>query len=201
MNKIVFMKNKLILKLIFCIICLNSKAQSPISFYASPNPCDSYTNIFFTTSQKDTLSLGIYNMTGSLITSVFSDAVLPAGTYSVNYITSNLSDGFYVMILKINSKYNGARLIKMNSVGLNNNTMANTDVVIFPNPFNDYLNIISDNTSNVEIYDLSGKLVLKEFIVNNIINVSNLANGTYNLKVYTKDNLLIKNKKIVKLNK
>jgi hypothetical protein len=195
------MKKNFLLLFAFCVFISKYNAQTPVSFYASPNPCDSYSNIFFTTSQKDTLSLDVYNMAGDLKQNVFSGAVLPVGTYSVTYQTNNLTDGIYLLMLKINSKNNGAKLIKMQNVGLNNNTLLNNDVVVFPNPTNDKINLTYIGKTRFVLTDLTGKLVLEGLTLNNSIDISNFLNGTYNLQVYNENNKLIKNQKIIKLSK
>jgi len=195
------MKIKNILIFTFCLFILIHKAQTPISFYASPNPCDSYTNIFFTTSQKDTLSLDVYNRFGTLQKNIFSGAVLPAGTYSVTYQTNNLTDGVYIISLKINSKYNGAKLVKMQNVGINTNTVSNNDVVIFPNPTYDKINLTNVDKTYFVLTDLTGKYILEGLTINNSIDVSNILNGIYILQVYDENKMLIKKQKIIKLSK
>jgi len=71
-------------------------------------------------------------------------------------------------------------------------------IKIYPNPFNDYIQIVSDNNINIKIYDNLGKLRLsKENIKNDKIDVSFLNRGIYFItiqtanKIYTKK--LIKN--------
>jgi ASPIC/UnbV protein/type IX secretion system substrate protein/VCBS repeat protein len=66
-------------------------------------------------------------------------------------------------------------------------TEAESDAfVIYPNPANDIINIKSKSNAAIikaEIFDLTGKLILKKESVNNTIPVSTLSSGTYIMKV------------------
>lgn len=72
-----------------------------------------------------------------------------------------------------------------------------TDVLeIFPNPTHNIININSNKKINkIELYDLQGKLILKENETDQI-NISNLKEGVYFIKIYTNNGLQIK--KIIK---
>jgi hypothetical protein len=64
-----------------------------------------------------------------------------------------------------------------------------TNLVIYPNPATDKLNIESQDfvIDDVAVYSIDGKLILeKTKLENNSINVSSLATGTYLLKLYGK---------------
>lgn len=58
---------------------------------------------------------------------------------------------------------------------------ADSDFMIYPNPANDFVIIGNDiiGQCDVTVYDMSGKIMLKEKIDNNILDVSNIPNGTY----------------------
>lgn len=70
----------------------------------------------------------------------------------------------------------------------------------FPNPVTNFLNIISHNNlpiNKIEVYDMMGKLMYTEKLFNSQkINLSNLDNGTYELKVYQEN--MISTEKIIK---
>jgi len=85
--------------------------------------------------------------------------------------------------------------IVIGTLGVNENILEN--VVVHPNPFNTDLNVnlpssISNNSISINLYDISGRMILnleEAKMINNTINVSNLdqlASGTYFLKI--KDN-------------
>ncbi|WP_298156944.1 FG-GAP-like repeat-containing protein [Flavobacterium sp.] len=62
----------------------------------------------------------------------------------------------------------------------------NDAFVIFPNPVSDILNIKSKSNAAIikaEIFDMSGKMILKKESVNSTIPVNTLSNGTYIIKI------------------
>ncbi len=73
---------------------------------------------------------------------------------------------------------------------------ANSAVNVYPNPTSGILNITSATDAKVELTDISGKEVLLQTTVsaskNQQINVSNLNNGVYILKVSSNDSVVIK---------
>lgn len=71
------------------------------------------------------------------------------------------------------------------STGLNKN---NADrIQVFPNPVQDNINIQGiDNISNILIYSIDGALVKQGFLNKELFSVSDIANGTYLLKIIDK---------------
>ena len=69
--------------------------------------------------------------------------------------------------------------------GLTDNT-----IKIYPNPATDYVNVEGDGVKAIEVYSLAGGLVAAEKN-NNTISVSNLAKGTYIVKVATEDGVKV----------
>lgn len=62
-------------------------------------------------------------------------------------------------------------------------------LMVYPNPTKEYLSIFSklNAIALVEIYDLSGKKILKSQLLNNQLDVTQLAKGIYTLKIIEKD--------------
>ena len=58
-------------------------------------------------------------------------------------------------------------------------------LALYPNPATNILNINDNNLlgAEYEIYDMSGKLIIKDINNSNIINIENLCSGTYSLKI------------------
>ncbi|MBQ2574103.1 MAG: T9SS type A sorting domain-containing protein, partial [Bacteroidales bacterium] len=79
-------------------------------------------------------------------------------------------------------------------------------VTVFPNPFRSELTLLLDNfanrTANIEVYDMLGKMVLfqKTDATQNhyelVLNLGNLPNGTYTVRVSTAD--FVMNRNVVK---
>ena len=94
-----------------------------------------------------------------------------------------------------------------NNVFVDNIEIANSPVdieevdenglAIFPNPVKDVLNINYDKAiSQIDVYDVNGKLVKTFTTVGSSINVSDLSDGVYMLNIQTEEGLVVR--KIVK---
>lgn len=72
-----------------------------------------------------------------------------------------------------------------------------SSLAIFPNPVKDVLTINYDKAiSQIDVYDVNGKLVKTFTTVGSTVNVSDLSSGVYMLNLQTEDGLVVK--KIVK---
>ena len=72
-----------------------------------------------------------------------------------------------------------------------------SELSIFPNPVKDVLNINYDKAiSQIDVFDVNGKLVKTFTTVNGTINVSDLSDGVYMLNIQTEEGMMVK--KIVK---
>lgn len=78
-----------------------------------------------------------------------------------------------------------------------NNDPKNKEINLYPNPFKNQFNIKSKDAQAVELYDLSGKLVLKSNIENGTVNAGNLTKGVYIVKIIMKDQSFL-TKKVIK---
>lgn len=76
-------------------------------------------------------------------------------------------------------------------------TIVNNEINLYPNPFKDQFNIQNKNAESVQLYDLSGKLVLTSKIVDGSVTASNLPNGLYIVKILMKDQSFV-TKKLIK---
>lgn len=72
--------------------------------------------------------------------------------------------------------------------------IVNNEVKIFPNPFKDEFSVSNSNADTYEMYDLSGKLVLKGNIQNKKVNANSIQKGVYLLKIIMKDGSSISKK-------
>ena len=82
------------------------------------------------------------------------------------------------------------------TLGINQNDLKGT-IAIYPNPVKDILEFKTiENVSKVEIYDISGRILISNSISENKIDLSYLKSGNYILKLYTEKGVM--NTKIVK---
>jgi alpha-tubulin suppressor-like RCC1 family protein len=68
---------------------------------------------------------------------------------------------------------------------------------VYPNPVKDILNFDTEEAIiKIAVYDLSGRMIFSDTVLNNTVDVSNLKTGSYVLKAFTKNG--VGNAKIVK---
>lgn len=105
------------------------------------------------------------------------------------------SDG-KIIIVGLFTQYNNSvrnHIARINSARLSLNESQTGTVQIYPNPVKDVLNLsLSDVVSakEYEIYDLVSKKIAATSLKENNINVSNLSNGVYILKIKTDEGVL-----------
>jgi len=106
-------------------------------------------------------------------------------------------DNGYLIIGESESfnQYVSMYIVKMDSLGLGNYTspvenyiINNNEFLIYPNPANDIVCIEFENNKTnygIEIFDISGRQVLKRFSYDyqNYINIDNLKNGLYMVRI------------------
>ncbi len=136
-----------------------------------------------------------------LTISPMTGTVAAAGTkpLTLNFNTTNLTGGIYQAFVKLLSNDLDNPIVTVPVVlevfptGLNDKEKA--AVMVFPNPVQDQVKITSNTTiRNITITDLNGKVVYNG--LEQTINISSLATGTYLVKVETA--LGVSNTKFVK---
>jgi hypothetical protein len=158
---------KKIFLLLLCVKFFSICAQSSNidSLYINPNPCDSVTTIYFTISGTDTVSLDVYDNLAQLKKNFYTNAILPSGSYTINYITDSLPNGSYFVRLKVNSTFKIVKLLKVIGVGINERPFSLPDITVYPNPSNDKLiiefNSDKEEMASISLYDVTGTLVIE----------------------------------------
>ncbi|MEI6122045.1 MAG: T9SS type A sorting domain-containing protein [Bacteroidota bacterium] len=94
---------------------------------------------------------------------------------------------------------NGTILKYTHATGIDENTTAESEVTIYPNPAKDKITVTitqenQQNQSQIAIYTLQGQLILQTALTNatNEIDISNLSLGVYFLKVVNDNNASVK---------
>lgn len=79
-----------------------------------------------------------------------------------------------------------------------NDLLSSSDVSIYPNPAKDLIYIESNHrVLHIKVYDLMGKQVLTEKLLNRAINIKNLTQGLYLLKLLDKSGSELKREKLI----
>lgn len=77
--------------------------------------------------------------------------------------------------------------------GLENNLASSLEVAIYPNPASDQLTIVSNQTINeLTIIDITGKMILTTKQNTDVVNVADLSNGVYFIKLITEEGTITK---------
>lgn len=76
---------------------------------------------------------------------------------------------------------------------LGNDVLSLDNVVVYPNPATEVINLKGTHQSDeLYVYDMNGKLLMSSTLSASTIDISALANGTYNLMIKRNDNFIIK---------
>jgi len=132
-----------------------------------------------------------WSSSGSLI--LFGNPVVmtaqSSGGYTMTGTDANGCSGVFKFVIDVDA-----------CTGINELANAGNDVTVYPNPTTGFFKLSSKGTEikSAEVFDITGKSVFSESIKNNTadINISQLANGIYSVKVTTGET--VKYLKIIK---
>ncbi|MEO7976687.1 T9SS type A sorting domain-containing protein [Flavobacterium sp.] len=154
---------------------------------------ESSTSITYTTTVASTLTLVFdSNFTGTVkVNNISYTATAGIVTVSLPAGANTITKGSVANLFYMSTAYNTtARMASNNSV---EETLKRSKLTLYPNPVLSELNIDSDKAiQKVEVYNLSGGLVNTQQGNNNIVDMSNLANGSYLVKVHTESSVTAK---------
>jgi hypothetical protein len=71
-------------------------------------------------------------------------------------------------------------------------TINDKAVTVYPNPTNSILYVNGMQNASIQIFDLAGKLLINQQNADNQINVSNLQNGIYSVKITNESGTVIR---------
>ncbi|OOV19606.1 T9SS type A sorting domain-containing protein [Flavobacterium sp. LM4] len=154
---------------------------------------ESSTAITYTTTAASTLTLVFdSNFTGTIkVNNISYTATSGVVTVSLPAGANTITKGSVANLYYISTTYNTTA--RMSSHGSVEEEVASAKLALYPNPVSNELNIDSDKAiQKVEVYNLTGALVNSQAGNNNTIDMSDLANGSYLVKVYTENSLTTK---------
>lgn len=113
----------------------------------------------------------------------------------------SLADGNGNVLIESDGNYGGGFTKAFSKGALGVNDQQIVEVNVYPNPTTGIVNLVSGkNIDNVNVYDVSGRLVKTVNKISSdksVLDLSNLANGTYILKIQT-DKKVVTKKVIIK---
>jgi len=175
----------------FCIILFiitfsNAYTQTNDTLWVYPNPFATIANIHFETSQADTISLTIFDITGHTQKTFFQNILLPNGSYSFQWIANNTPEGLYLVSLKIGTtKTINKKLLKTDNTTTAITDLTNTNFQPYPNPTTDQITLPQDGTKTITIANLTGQVVKTLLTDQKVISLSDLPNATYIFTIST----------------
>jgi len=173
---------------------------STVDYLTTPPPINNFSQIYADSIIVD--SLNWVTVKGSLIADS-SYSFISIGNFFQNYLTDTLhlnpinhSKGYYYIDDVCISEDS---LTCNSTVGIND-PKGKYELILFPNPFSNELNITVKEHDAVEliIYDLTGRIIIKNSFRNSaVIKTGHLAKGLYLYEVRSREGI-IKTGKIVK---
>jgi len=168
-------------------------------------PCDVPTGLHTTDIQNESIAIAwdanadvtSWNIQYKPVGGQLASASSNTNSYTITGLTGNTDYEIQVQAVCANgtSDWSAAITAQTTNVGIES-WLANS-VTLYPNPAKEYVDIRVDGDLNVtmmEVYDVYGKLINTVNVVENPtrINVSNLANGMYFVRVTTEAGMVTK---------
>lgn len=135
------------------------------------------------------------NPTYSCTNSVNGNATLQADGRTVRFVPTTDFSGIgsfnFTVTGSDNTTYTDSIKIVVSGVGPNAIELVRNNISIYPNPATDYIILNNTNSGWYEIYDITGKLVLKGELEVSLsqqkIDVTRLMNGLFTLKIFNNE--------------
>lgn len=166
------------------VFCLKGQ-----SLTVNPNPFALRTQVCYTLTAADTITIVIYNKWGQEILSLVSNSNTPAGVYCDSLSMDTFTDNIYILTFKNRQKnLVNKQIIKSTSTSINE--MPNDlPIRIYPNPAKNLLKIEFEGTETESArLALSNTLGQEVYSLNNLnqkqeIDLNFLPSGIYFLKL------------------
>jgi len=175
-------------------------AQSNVSnFQIAPNPTCNSLLVRFTLNKPDSISLKVLNLIGQTNLQLLNKAPLTANTYNLNFSLDSLEDGKYILTLLSDKNTESQQLLKTcSTTNIEQAHNQKTPSKIYPNPTKETLKIKSIQEATATIINQLGQTVKEAQIINSTIDVKDLPQATYYIKLFDKNKNLLLNTTFVK---
>ena len=171
-----------------------------------PDPCATPTGLHSTDVQNESIAIAwdanadvsSWNIQYRIVNGQLNSASSNTNSYNITGLTGNTDYEIQVQAVCTSgqtSDWSAAITAHTTNVGIVNHL--ENSVVLFPNPAKEYIDVRIDGdvtVSAMEVYDVYGKLINTVVVTENPtrINVSNLANGMYFVRVTTEEGMVTK---------
>lgn len=156
----------------------------------NPNPFQKRSSFTYSFINNDTVSVNVLDIIGNTIYSPITNSVMPSGIYQDSLIMDSYADGIYFAQLKLgHKKAISKKIIKSNTAAIVVNANNLNDVIIYPNPLINKLNINFEmNIAENYYLQITNTLGQKIYSIDTLtrkqeIDLSFLESGIYYLRV------------------
>jgi hypothetical protein len=151
----------------------------------------------------DSIYISSYTFSGNIVTVTWAVAQIDSVNYITQNYTLNAGNGVYSLGLAVYcpGKSLGNYFTSTDQIYFNSSAgiseIETIEALIYPNPFNDVLNIQMKETSDytVSLFDVTGRNILNSSIQNSNaiqLNLNELSKGKYTLLISSKEGILSK---------
>ena len=180
---------QLLLVTLLSFSCGISFSQSVDSLSVDPNPITNSTIIHFYILQSDTITLRVLNSWGLTVMTLIQSTILPSGSYNINLPGDSLAVGVYFILLEIGSKKSLHKfVVKYPSTAGITDKKAIDNMLIFPNPTNEFITIPIAGYKTIIVTDINGKIIKSITTDQQTISLLDIAAGQYFITVSTNQN-------------
>lgn len=195
----------------YAVICNFSNPANNLTYTITSTGPGSLYNILSTPAGYNYTFAAILNSDSKIkaVSTTANFSSLPAGTYTVQGIsyanTLNASTFVNKTLTELSAtgacfavSGNSRDLVLTVVLGTVESSTLNQDIVLTPNPVDNYLSVISkQKITGYQIFDASGRMLASNVLKDNSINVSRLKTGTYIITLLN-DKKVIHQEKIIK---
>ena len=171
----------------------------------TPEPCNVPTGLHTTDIQNESISIAwdanadvnTWNIQYKPVGGQLASASSNTNNYTITGLTGNTDYEIQVQAVCANGTSDWTSVLAVHTTDVGIESWLANSVTLYPNPAKEYVDIHVDGDLNVtmmEVYDVYGKLINTVNVVENPtrINVSNLANGMYFVRVTTEAGMVTK---------
>ncbi|MFT4752574.1 MAG: hypothetical protein ACI9GM_001408 [Salibacteraceae bacterium] len=152
-------------------------SQTTHSIAVYPNPVADTLTVNYHIATFGRLDLDLFNIFGQKLWSPLNDSMHWPGHYEIKYDVSPLQDGVYFLTLLTHiGETTTTRFVKQTPLSLDH--IERSILSIYPNPARNKIHL-PENTTILKVFDLNGKLVLKQLNPSSTTDVSQFKNGLY----------------------
>ncbi len=189
-----------ILATLFLLTAKFGQAQVTVdTMTVYPNPFSSVATIHFDIVNNDSVTLTVLNMTGQTIQIYFANTLLPSGSYNIILQGDTLLNGMYFVRLQLGAnRIITIRALKLGSVTSIQNVPPAGNIILFPNPATELLNIPIDGQKNIVIVNYNGEICKSVKTSMQTISLADLRAGFYLVSVFDSENKLLTTTKLIK---